>query len=102
MDDLANKLLKLIRKEICKSLTLITNQSIYNGIFPEQLKLGWVLPLSTVFERVLQNQIHTHFDRFNSFYSSLYGVRPNHSTELAVLEVVDQILIKMDDKKNSD
>ena len=32
-------------------------------------------------------------------YNSQYGFRPNHSTELATLEVIDQIACQMDNNE---
>ena len=44
-DGLNTKLLKIIIKEICKPITLIINQSITNGIFPDKLKIAKVTPV---------------------------------------------------------
>ena len=42
---LADKVLKLIKNEICESVTLIINQSLTTGIFPNKLKIAKVIPL---------------------------------------------------------
>ena len=39
-DEISSQLLKVIRKEICKSLTLIINQMIETGIYPENFKIA--------------------------------------------------------------
>ena len=42
-DDLSTILLKAIKHDICKPITLIINQSLYTGIFPNKLKLAKVI-----------------------------------------------------------
>ena len=56
-----------------------------------------ILPtLSKVFEKVIFNQVHEHFHVNNLYFSSQYGFRKKHSTELAVLEVIDRITYQLD------
>ena len=80
-DGISTKLLKAIKQEICKPLTIIINQSLATGIFPDPLKIAKVIPLykkgdrtlldnyrpisilpsiSKFFERVMFNQIHIY------------------------------------------
>jgi hypothetical protein len=116
-DKLSNKLLKEIKDEIAEPLSLIINQSINNGIFPDKLKIAKVIPIykkgennrfdnyrpisilpsvSKVFERVIHNQLHTFLTNSKIYYDSQYGFRKLHSTELATLELIDRILFDMD------
>ena len=44
-DNISNKLLKSLQVVISKSLTLIINQSLNTGIFPQKLKLAKVIPI---------------------------------------------------------
>ena len=44
-DGISTKLLKTCKLEICKSLTLIINQTLSTGIFPDRLKVAKVIPL---------------------------------------------------------
>ena len=44
-DGISNKLLKLLKMELCKSLTLIINQMITTGIFPDSFKISKITPL---------------------------------------------------------
>ena len=117
VDKISNSLLKFINLEITKPLTLIINQSIQTGIFPNKLKLARVLPIykkndnmildnyrpvsvlpsiSKVFEKVIYNQLYQYFDDNKLFHNSQYGFRSKHSTELATLELLDRIIVKMD------
>ena len=49
-DGISNKMLKYIKKEISKPLTLIINQMLDSGIFPSGLKISKILP---IFKRVM-------------------------------------------------
>ena len=44
-DGISTKLLKTCKLEICKSVTLIINQTLSTGIFPDSLKVAKVIPL---------------------------------------------------------
>ena len=44
-DGISNKLLKLVKNELKKPLTLIINQMITTGIFPESFKISKITPL---------------------------------------------------------
>ena len=44
-DEISNKLLKSIKDEISKPLTVVINQSLLTGIFPEKLKIAKIKPL---------------------------------------------------------
>ena len=116
-DGLSTKLLKEIKWEIHKPLTIIINQSFSQGIFPDKLKLAKVLPfykkgdecifdnyrpisilpaISKIFEKIMFEQIHTYFSANKLYYNHQYGFRQNHSTEHASLELSDQIIYAMD------
>jgi len=117
IDHLSNKLLKFIKDDIAIPLTLIINQSIETGIFPDRLKIAKVIPLfkknedyllenyrpisvlpsmSKVLERVMHIQLTNYFSVNNLFYSNQYGFRNSHSTELASLEFINRIVNSMD------
>ena len=44
-DELSNKIIKTIKNVISKPLTLIINQMITSGIFPDDLKIAKIIPL---------------------------------------------------------
>ena len=116
-DFFSTKLLKYLEPILIKSLTLIINQSLNTGIFPEQLKLAKVIPifkkdnpnninnycpisllpsLSKVFEKVVCKQICSYFAQNHLFNPNQYGFRKHHSTEYALLELTDRIISYMD------
>ena len=49
------KILKHIKEEIHKPLTLIINQSLKMGIFPEKLKISKVIPIFKKDDAILLN-----------------------------------------------
>ena len=110
-DNLSAITLKSIANEICECITLIINQSITTGIFPDQLKVAKVVPIfkkndqsdiknyrpisvlptiSKLFENVMQTQLMEYFTSHNLLASQQYGFRSNRSTELAALELMDR------------
>ena len=116
-DSMSSVLLKHVKHQIVKPLSQIINKTIDTGIFPDKLKIARVLPIykkddksklenyrpisilpaiSKVFEKVLSHQINQHFLNNKLYYSSQYGFRQSHSTELTVLEIVDRIAYQMD------
>ena len=120
VDHLSNNLLKNIKYQIITPLTLIINQTITTGIFPDALKTAKVIPIhkkgettifgnyrpvsllpsvSKVFERVIHNQLYQYFVDNNLLYQNQYGFRKFHSTELAAMDLVDKIVCAMDRKR---
>ena len=121
-DGISVKLLKYLVPAMIKPLTLIINQSLVTGIFPEKLKIAKVSPFfkkyditimdnyrpvslltatSKVFEKVVFTQLYEYFDKNCLFYSNQYGFRKLHSTELAGLELTDRILKDIDERNVS-
>ena len=116
-DSISNKLLKRSQEVLYKPLTMLINQTIATGYFPEELKLSWVKPLykngdstlisnyrpisllpslSKVYERVIFDQLFQYMSNNNLLNISQYGFRPGHSTELAALELMDRLCKDMD------
>ena len=113
-----NVLLKSIANEIIKPLTLITNQSLKTGIFPDAFETSKVTPIykkrdktnfnnyrpisilptiSKVFERVIHIQLYDYFCKNNLLCEQQYGFRSKHSTELATIKLVDYLVKNMDE-----
>ena len=118
-DEVSNKLLKAIGNELSKPLTIIINQCLLTGIFPDLLKIAKVKPLfqrgdtallnnyrpisllptiSKVFERVVYSQLYAYFNDNNLMSEQQYGFRAQHSTELASVKLVDHIIKQMDNR----
>ena len=90
-------------------LTKILNKSLERGFFPSQLKLAEVTPVfqkedelskgnyrlvnvfshaSKIFERIVFNQINLFFEE--KFSPQLTGFRKNHSTQNALLNMIEK------------
>ena len=119
-DNISSKLLKYIGDIVSVPLSVIVNQSLCTGIFPDKLKIAKVIPLykkqdekvfgnyrpisllssvSKVFERIVFDQSYDYFMTNGLLFNSQYGFRKHHSTELAALELTDKIRRKIDQKK---
>ena len=117
IDGISNNLIKTAKYVFAKPLTLIINQMLYSGIFPEQLKVSKIIPLhkandkllltnyrpiallpsiSKIFEYILLEQLTNHFIENKLLSPQQYGFRTKHSTELAALNLVDHLTYKLD------
>ena len=118
LDSISAKLLRECPDLIAESLTLIFNQSLLTGIFPDEWKSARVTPLyknsgkrndptnyrpisvipvvAKVFERVVYDQLYHHLteNRILSRYQS--GFRSLHSTVTALLEATDSWAVNVD------
>ena len=119
-DDISTILMKNICPLILSPITLILNQSLSTGIFPDRLKIAKIIPLfkkedphkldnyrpisllpafSKIFEKAVFLQLYEYFNKNNLLYKSQYGFRTLHSTELASLEIIDIIGKDLDNGK---
>ena len=120
-DDISTIMLKCIAPSIIHVLTLIINQSLCTGIFPDRLKIAKIKPIfkkddphltdnyrpisllpsiSKIFEKIVFLQLYEYFNTNDLLYESQYGFRQLHSTEFAALEITDQIYNNLDNKKS--
>lgn len=106
-DNLSNIVLKRIGLNIVDILSHIFNLSINTGIFPDELKVGIVIPLfkkgnkedksnyrpisllssiSKVFEKLIKTRMLAYLNRINFFSPMQFGFRTGRSTEDALLD----------------
>ena len=119
-DGISSELLKLISDDISKCITLIINQSLMSGIFPDKLKIAKVTPIykkndkkqvtnyrpisvlpvvSKVIETVIADQLNAYFIENHLFSPQQYGFRKKSSTELAAIELLDRLLDQLNQQK---
>ena len=116
------RLLKLAKRVISVPLATIFNQSICSWIFPSKLKCAKIIPifkdeddtlpenyrpisLLSIYNRIFEKLMYSRVTKFvkdcNILYDQQYGFRSKHSTQHAVLEMVNTILQNMDNGKFS-
>ena len=114
-DNISLKITKFLKNLISLPLSIIINQTLNTGIFPDTLKVAKVRPLykKVMIDHFLiidqyhcfhlspkslkmYQQTYSYLQTNNLLYSSQYGFRSGHSTELAGLEIVDQIIQGLD------
>ena len=117
VNGLSMKVLKLVIGSIVKPLTFVTNLSFSSGIFPNDLKIAKVIPLfksgeineisnyrpvsilpqiSKIIEKLFEIRLRTYIEKHNFLFSGQYGFRTNHSTNLALNEMVNMIVNAID------
>ena len=120
-DEIPAKIVRNIPSFITKPLTHIFNQSLLSGVIPEQLKIALVTPafkandrelssnyrmisvlpcFSKILEKLMYKRIMKYLDKQNIPFHSQYGLRKNHSTNLATLDLVTELLHSTVLKKN--
>ena len=102
-----------------KPLTLLINQVLNTGSFPDKLKIAKVVPIFKkgdpslvknyrpisllpaisivgLLEKIIALQLSSYFEKNKRLFDNQYGFRPKHSTEHAALELINIIINKMD------
>ena len=117
IDNILNKLLKQIKHIIVEPLTLIINQSLTSGIYPDKFKISKITPLhkkddrtvisnygpisllptmSKIIERIMHSQLYAYFNENNLIAEQQYGFRSHHSMELTALKLSVTIMCELD------
>jgi len=110
-------LIKLAKPYISSPLSSIYNLSFTSGVFPEALKLSRVIPLyknesvnlisncrpisllslfSKMLEKLMYKRLLSYFNKQDFLYKYQFGFRKNHSTTLALIEIIDNLLNALD------
>ena len=116
-DGISMKILKFISEQLLLPITVLVNQSLTTGIFPDKFKVAKIIPLikkpnvmkidnfrpisllasiSKILEKCVFNQVYTYFENNKHFNKSQYGYRKLHSTDTACLELVDKLMTNLD------
>ena len=110
--DVQPSTMKMLTKVYIKPLTYLINISIYQGIFPEELKVAKVIPIYksddkqmnqnyrpisviSYFPKVLEKSMYNHVIDFlehnNILYYFQFGFRKHHSTNHAIITMVEKV-----------
>jgi hypothetical protein len=121
-DGICNSLVKKIADKICVPLVMIFNLSIVNGVVPKDLKLAKVVPIhkkddtekylnyrpvsilpcfSKILERLIFNRCLSFINSFNILSNKQFGFRPGHSTQMALIDIIDKIHTAVDNNETS-
>ena len=116
-DYIGPQLLKEVANSVAHPLVHLFNLSLTSGKVPNSLKIAKVIPvykkgskhtvgnyrpisLLSVFDKILEKIMHARLYNYlnsnNLLYSYQFGFRRNHSTGLALIDVVDQIYQSLD------
>ena len=106
------KIIKAINAQISTPLSSIANESFFSGIYPDKLKYAKVIPLHKgkskfdvknyrpisilpLFDKILEKLMYERIISFLSTHMILspcqYGFKKNHSTSLAITDVISQV-----------
>ena len=106
-------IIKKLAAELSVPLTLIFYMSIKDGIVPDQLKIARMVPIhkkesknnftnyrsisvlpgfSKILERLVFNRCTSFSNKHNILFENQFGFRPKHSTNMAVIKLVDKIV----------
>uniref|UniRef100_A0A1B6LLD0 Reverse transcriptase domain-containing protein n=1 Tax=Graphocephala atropunctata TaxID=36148 RepID=A0A1B6LLD0_9HEMI len=121
-DGVPVNLMRNVVTYISQPLCRIINQCFDEGVFPSQLKYAEVKPLfkkgdredpgnyrpvsilvsfSKIFEKVAYSQIVNYFESRYIFSSAQYGFRSAQSTNNAISDLIDQIVLGLDGSQST-
>ena len=116
-DGILPKHLKCISESIAYPLSKIANLSFEQGVFPTELKIAIKSPLykakdlmffnnyrpisllsvfSKILERLMYNRLLKFIDKNNLFNEFQFGFRNNHSTFMALIVLVENLVTALD------
>lgn len=119
-DGIHSKVLKHSYRSILEPLTHVLNLSILQGFFPSEMKLAKVIPLyksgdamkidnyrpvsvlplfSKLLEKLMYNRVLAFINRNNLLYEYQFGFRQHHSTNMALITLVDKIAAAIDNSE---
>ena len=105
---------------LCEPLKYLFNLSIEKGVLPDGLETARVTPIykgegssdvsnyrpisvlpcfSKILERIMNNRLYKYLIENNTLYSKQFGFQNGHSTDHAVVQLVDQIIESFENNK---
>ena len=109
--------IKSVLNSLIQPLTYVTNLSVSQGIFPDELKKAKIIPLykandpmvfnnyrpisllplfSKILERIMYNRIIKFINKHKLLYKYQFGFKKDHSTYMALIILIDKITAALD------
>lgn len=119
-DDIKTSVIKSVGPIVAPVLCDTVNACIYNGVFPEALKISIIKPMhkkdektkmcnyrpvalipifAKIFEKVIYNRLNNYFEKNNIFCQEQMGFRQNKTINMAVYNFLKNIHHNMDNRK---
>ena len=119
-DDISSSLIKCVSSSILGPLTHIFNLSFQTGCVPKDLKIAKVIPFyksgdqklfnnyrpisilpcfSKILEKLVYKRMLFHLKKHSIFYKHQYGFQEHHSTDMALLQLVEKIYSAMNNNE---
>ena len=121
--DAPTNLIKTANYVIAPILSDIFNYCMTNGCYPDQLKIAHVIPIykkkgkknecesyrpisllgniNRLFEKLIYKRLYDFFHKFNVLNFNQYGFRKNHSTAMAIYDILESKISNHDKDKVS-
>ena len=111
-DEIPPRIIKSVKDDITNIITYLCNLSFSTGIVPDELKIAKVVPIyksglssnftnyrpvsvlcsfSKIYERLVYNRLINYLYLNDMLYKYQFGFREKHSTELALILLLDKI-----------
>ena len=111
-DNISNHMLKWLCPVISEPLSIIFNQSIKHGVFPNLMKVAEIvsprkggdellcnnyrpipllITISKILEKVIYERTYSFLEKNNILFQSQYGFRTKHSCADAIAELIGEI-----------
>ena len=119
-DDISYNIVSKCFGELCTLLKHIFDLSFENGIFPDSLKIAKVTPVYKsgdssslsnyrpisalpcfykMLERIMYTQLYNYLQENKILYSKQFGFQTGHSTDHAIIQLVEQIYENFEENK---
>ena len=121
-NSIPNHLLHLLKEDIARPLALLFNLSLSTGTFPDLLKISKTIPifkkgsrllvsnfrpisllsnLNKILEKIMYSRLYNFITKHNLFYNLQFGFRSEHSTNHALVDIVEEVRKSLDSKKSA-
>jgi hypothetical protein len=118
-DDIPPSVIKCAVSSIASHLSYLINLTMSKGFFPTALKTAKVVPIlksgdsrsisnyrpisllpifSKIYERAIANRLNSFINSNNILYDRQFGFRKAHSTDMALMALVEDISSAIDEK----